>query len=55
MEKWNENRIKMGISLRPHIKKMLEEYAEQVGIPKSNVIALAVEKYIREELNRDKK
>jgi metal-responsive CopG/Arc/MetJ family transcriptional regulator len=44
---------KIQVTLKEKIMKNLESYAEKKGITKSAVIALAVEKYVREEENRE--
>jgi len=45
---------KISITLKEKNAKILENYAIEKGISKSAVIALAIEKYIREEENREK-
>jgi len=47
-------RIRTAISLKPHIMEQLEWYAAKKGIPKSNVVALAIEKLVQEEKAREK-
>jgi metal-responsive CopG/Arc/MetJ family transcriptional regulator len=46
---------KINITLNPKIKEMLEKLAEEKGLKRSAIIAIAIEKYFREEENRDKK
>jgi metal-responsive CopG/Arc/MetJ family transcriptional regulator len=46
---------KINITLNPKIKEMLEKLAEEKGLKRSAIIAIAIEKYFREEDNRDKK
>jgi len=45
----------MSITLKPKVAEILENYAEKKSIPKSAVIALAIEKYVREEESREGK
>ena len=54
MSKTEKFKEKLAITLKPQILEMLDEYANDKGISKSAVVALAVEKYIREEKNREK-
>jgi len=46
---------KYQVSLSPKISEFLEHLAEEKGITKSAIIALALEKYMREEGGNERK
>jgi predicted transcriptional regulator len=49
MPKIAENTIKFTISLAPHIKEALEKLAKEKGLSRSSMVAVAIDKILREE------
>jgi metal-responsive CopG/Arc/MetJ family transcriptional regulator len=47
-----ENVIRICISIKPELNKRLEELSQSQYIPKSRIIALALEQYMQREGNK---
>jgi metal-responsive CopG/Arc/MetJ family transcriptional regulator len=54
MSQKGDKAVKVVISLAPHVKEKLEEMAKDKGLSRSAMIAVAIDKYMREDGYRDK-